>query len=139
MTQPTRTREDFQAAGRGRLPGLMGVEILTVAPGEVSARLEIRDELLAPNGYLHAASVVALADTAAGYGCVVSLPDGASGFTTIELKSNFFGTARSGAIRCTARMLHGGRRTQVWEADVSDETTGRAIARFACTQLVLWP
>lgn len=139
MTKLIRTRDEFQAAGDGRLPGLIGIEILAVTQGEASARLAIRDELLAPNGYLHAASVVALADTATGYGCVASLPEGASGFTTIELKSNFFGTARAGSIRCTARMVHGGRRTQVWEADVTDETTGRAIARFACTQLVLRP
>ena len=137
MTQ--RTPESFQEIGRARLPGLLGIEVLEVAQGSARLRLPIRGDLLAPNGFLHAGAVVTLADTAAGYGCVASLPEGATGFTTIELKSNFFGTARSGAIATTARMVHGGRRTQVWEADVVDETTGKAIARFACTQMVLWP
>src|SRR5512135_711094 len=86
----------------GTLPGLIGVQILEVSEGLVKARLPVRDELLAPNGYLHAASVIALADTACGYGTLASLPEGARGFTTIELKTNFLGTAREGVLGCTA-------------------------------------
>jgi uncharacterized protein (TIGR00369 family) len=66
---------------------------------------------LAPNGYLHAASVIALADTSAGYSCVASPPEGAKGFTTIELKANFIGTAREGVISCVATAEHLGRTT----------------------------
>jgi uncharacterized protein (TIGR00369 family) len=102
-------------------------------------RLPVRPELLAPNGFLHAASVIALADTAAGYGCVASLPEGATGFTTVELKSNFLGTALDGVISATATLVHGGRTTQVWDAVVTSEETGKRIALFRCTQLVLWP
>src|SRR5206468_1173318 len=83
----------FVDAGRGRLPGLLGVEIDEIADGHVRMRLPLRPELLAPNGYLHAGTVVALADSACGYGCIASLPDGATGFTTIELKTNFLATA----------------------------------------------
>ena len=75
---------------------------------------------MAPNGFLHAASVIALADTSCGYGCVAYLPQGANGFTTIELKSNFLGTAREGAIACRAP-VHLGRTTQVWDAVVTVE------------------
>lgn len=93
----------------------------------------------APNGYLHAATVVALADTSCGYGCRIALPPGSPGFTTLELKANFIGTAQQGGIVCEARLVHGGRSTQVWDATVSDEVSGRPIALFRCTQLVLWP
>jgi uncharacterized protein (TIGR00369 family) len=93
---------------------------------------------MAPNGFLHAASVIALADTSCGYGCIALLPEGASGFTTIELKSNFLGTARDGAIACHARPVHLGRTTQVWDAEVSVEGAGTKIALFRCTQMVLW-
>jgi uncharacterized protein (TIGR00369 family) len=94
---------------------------------------------MAPNGYLHAASVVALADTSCGYGCGTSLPDGATGFTTIELKSNFMGTATAGErLTCRAWMVHGGRTTQVWDAEVADGS-GRTLALFRCTQMVLYP
>jgi 1,4-dihydroxy-2-naphthoyl-CoA hydrolase len=133
------TAEDFNLIGVGRLPGLLGVEVRSVGHGRVEARLAIQEHHLAPNGYLHAATVVALADTACGYGCLASLPDGASGFTTIELKSNFMGTLVEGWLACDARLVHGGRTTQVWDADVIDATTEKALCVFRCTQMVLWP
>lgn len=136
---PTPTREYFQSFGKEHLPGLVGVEILTVSAEAIESRLAVARPVMAPNGYLHAASVVALADTSCGYGCVASLPEGASGFTTIELKANFLGTARDGAIRCRATPLHRGRTTQVWDAIVTVEATGAKIALFRCTQMVLWP
>lgn len=130
--------EGRNVRSQGYLPGLIGIEFLDVAPGRVTSRLPLRQALLAPNGYLHAASVVALADTSCGFGCVASLPEGATGFTTIELKANFLGTAREGAITCEAMLAHGGRSTQVWDATVVDEATGRTIALFRCTQIVLY-
>ena len=135
----TTTREHFQSFGAGHLPGHLGVEILTVSREAVESRMSVQKKVMAPNGYLHAASVVALADTSCGYGCVANLPEGASGFTTIELKSNFFGTARDGAIVCRATPVHLGRTTQVWDAAVSLEGSGARIALFRCTQMVLWP
>ncbi|HZD19154.1 MAG TPA: PaaI family thioesterase [Burkholderiales bacterium] len=136
---PTPTREYFQNFGAGHLPGHLGVEILAASAQAVESRLAITRQVMAPNGYLHAASVVALADTSCGYGCVAALPEGASGFTTIELKANFLGTARDGAIVCRATPLHLGRTTQVWDAAVKIEANGAQIARFRCTQMVLWP
>ena len=100
---------------------------------------EVKPHLVAPNGYLHAATVIALADTACGYGCRAHLPDGAEGFTTIELKANFLGTVRDGVIVCRAVPVHLGRTTQVWDAEVSAEDGGTKIALFRCTQMVLWP
>jgi uncharacterized protein (TIGR00369 family) len=133
------TAEHFKTFGAGHLPGLVGVEILSVTGAGVESRLAVRKEVMAPNGFLHAASVVALADTSCGYGCVALLPEGAKGFTTIELKSNFVGTAREGAIFCRATPAHLGRTTQVWDAVVTVEGTDTRIALFRCTQMVLWP
>jgi len=137
MTSPT-TQNDFKRFGDGHLPGHLGVEIIAVSREAVESRMMVRREVMAPNGYLHAASVVALADTSCGYGCVASLPQGARGFTTIELKSNFLGTARDGAIRCRATPAHLGRTTQVWDAVITNEADGKVIALFRCTQMVLW-
>src|ERR1700752_246761 len=136
---PTTTREHFQSFGAGHLPGHLGVGIVTVGRELVESRMAVRKEVMAPNGYLHAASVVALADTSCGYGCVAALPAGASGFTTIELKANFLGTTRDGAIVCRATPLHLGRTTQVWDAVVTVVASGARIALFRCTQMVLWP
>ena len=122
----------------GTLTALLGIEWIDVAPGFARGRFDVQKEHLAPIGYLHAASVVALADTACGFGCLMSLPKGASGFTTVELKTNFIGTAREGGVRCEARLVHGGRTTQVWDAEVQSEATGKTIALFRCTQFLLY-
>ena len=131
--------QDLNEAGKGFLPGLLGVEVTAAGEGWVEARLAIRRELLAPNGFLHAGTVITLADTCCGYGCVRALPAGASGFTTVELKSNFLGTALEGVIACRAEARHLGRTTQLWDATVTNAATGKAMALFRCTQMVLWP
>lgn len=135
--------QDFSAAltagQAGFLPDLLGLQWLEATPGHVKGRFDVDKRHLAPNGYLHAASVIALADSASGYGCMISLPEGASGFTTIELKSNFLGTALEGGVAVEAKLVHGGRNTQVWDAVVTNETTGKTMALFRCTQMILRP
>ena len=131
--------DELNKRGIGTLPGLIGLEIMEAEEGRISGRLDLRDEIMAPNGFLHAATVIALADTSCGYGTFINLPEGAENFTTIELKSNFVGTKRDGAISCRAELVHGGRTTQVWDATVSDEESGKLIALFRCTQLILYP
>lgn len=133
------TLQVLNERGLGYLPGLLGIEILALTPGELHSRMQLQPHHIAPNGFLHAASVVALADTTCGYGTIAHLPDGADSFTTIELKSNFLGTARDGSVACVARLVHGGRTTQVWDAEVNDEAGGKRIALFRCTQMILWP
>ena len=136
---PAITPDALNARNAEYLPGLLGLRIVEVGDGFISGELPLRKTLLAPNGYLHAASVVALADSLCGLGCVAHLPRGASGFTTIELKTNFLGSALEGHIDSRATLEHGGRTTQVWDATVTHRQTGRTIALFRCTQMVLWP
>ena len=136
---PERDVAYFNGRSPGHLPGLMGIEILDIGQGFIRAALAVRKELFAPNGFLHAGTVVTLADTASGYACVAHLPGGASGFTTLELKSNHLGTARDGHIEVHATPAHLGRTTQVWDATVSHRETGKTIALFRCTQMILWP
>ncbi len=137
MTKADEKATACNARGIGRLPGLLGIEIINVTTDRVTARLPVRDDLLAPNGFLHAASVVALADTACGYGSVETMPDDATGFTTVELKSNFLGTAREGSVSCDAIPQHLGKTTQIWDATVTHDATHRTIALFRCTQMIL--
>lgn len=132
------TAEQLNQRGVGHLPGYLGIVVTHVLPGELRSELAIRPQLMAPNGFLHAATVVALADTSAGYGCIAHLPEGATGFTTLELKTNHTGTARDGLVTCVARAAHLGKSTQVWDAVVSAKDTGKTIALFRCTQMILY-
>lgn len=129
----------FNRLSPGTLPGLLGIEIVEVAERRLRAQLTVRPDLLAPNGYLHAGTVVTLADTGCGYACVANLPEGAVSFTTIELKSNFLGTAREGVIDAEISAVHTGRNTQVWDALVRHRDSGKLLATFRCTQMILWP
>ena len=133
------TLELLNQRGTGKLPGLVGFRVVAFGEGRVDAEVDIRPDLLAPNGYLHAATVIALADTACGYGCMMHLPDKANGFTTVELKSNFIGTALEGTIAAAARAVHLGASTQIWDAVVTRKGGQKTIALFRCTQMLLYP
>ena len=127
----------MELAVQDPLAQLLGLRFEAVGEGAVNAELDVRPELLAPNGYLHAGAIITMADMACGYGSITSLPPGAQAFTTIELKTNFLGTARDGSITCEARLQHGGRTTQVWDATV--RAGEKTIALFRCTQLLIYP
>ncbi len=133
------TIDTLNHRGDEYLPGYLGVEMTSIAQGTLSSRMAVKKLHVAPNEFLHAASVVALADTTCGYATIAHLPEGAASFTTIELKCNFLGTVREGSVACAATAQHLGRTTQVWDAVVSDAATGRKIALFRCTQMILWP
>jgi 1,4-dihydroxy-2-naphthoyl-CoA hydrolase len=118
----------------------LGIEIQVLEAGHTEGQFEVASMHMAPNGYLHAASVIALADTCCGVGCMNALPQGADSFTTVELKSNFLGTAAPGdQLFAEARLVHGGRTTQVWDATVTNKTREKPVALFRCTQLILYP
>jgi len=130
----------FAEQQQGTLPGNLQIQWDEVATGRAAGWFEVTKAHMAPNGFLHAASVIALVDSACGYACVASLPPGASGFTTIELKANYLGSAREGeTVECQARLVHGGRMTQVWDAEAVNRTSGKTMALFRCTQMVLYP
>jgi len=133
-----RTPEKFNRIGARKLPGHLGIIITEVSASRVSGELAVVESVMAPNGYLHAGTVVTLADTLSGYGCIANLPGDATGFTTIELKSNHLGTAREGTIVGVATPLHRGRTTQVWDAVVTHKESGRTLAVFRCTQMILY-
>ncbi len=133
------TPEYFNKRGAGTLPGYLGMVVTEVGDGEVKAEIVITGHHLAPNGFLHAGSIITLADTACAIGCFAHLPDGAGGFTTAELKSNFLSTAREGTLQCSAQVTHLGKSTQVWDATVVHKESGRTIALFRCTQFIMYP
>jgi uncharacterized protein (TIGR00369 family) len=133
------TLDGLQKSLRGSLPDLIGMELISVSQGRLTSRLNVRPDLMAVNGFLHAATIIGLADTTCGIGTRAHLPEGAESFATAELKTNFLGTVRDGAISCEATLEHGGRTLQVWDAVVRDAKTNRRIALFRCTQIILWP
>ncbi len=137
--RPELTIPMLNERGSEYLPGYLGIEMLELGEGSMRSTMQIRKLHIAPNEFLHAASIVALADTTCGYATMAHLPQGAESFTTVELKSNHLGTVREGSILCVATAQHLGRTTQVWDAVVTDDSGRRKLALFRCTQMILWP
>ena len=136
MLRPGITPDVFHQRQTGCRPERYGVRITSITEGRLDAEMEIQPWMHAPNGFRHAASVILLADTSAGYATIAHLPEGAKNFTTVELKSNFLGTAKEGLIRCEAVGEHMGRTTQIWSATVFSPQ-GKKMALFRCTQMIL--
>lgn len=131
--------ERLNQANVGKLAEHLGLTITEVEVGRVVGRYEARPDLVAHTGYLLAGAVLSVADLLCAYGVDTVWPDGANGFTTVEAKCNFVGTIRDGAAICTATLVHGGRTTQVWDAETRSEATGKLMAAFRCTQIILYP
>ena len=121
------------------LPGMMGIRVVEYRPGQVETELLLQDHhLLTAGGLIHAGTPLTLADTSAGWGCLVTLPPEAHGFTTTEAKMNFTATAQAGEVlSCVAHVVNQGRTTQLWDAEVTRRSDGRLVAAYRCTQLLL--
>jgi 1,4-dihydroxy-2-naphthoyl-CoA hydrolase len=94
--------------------------------------------LCTAGGALHGGALMALADAAGGALAFANLPDGATGTSTIESKTNFLRGVRAGTVRAQARVLHAGATTIVVETELRDDD-GRLVAKVTQTQAVLRP
>jgi uncharacterized protein (TIGR00369 family) len=130
------TPEAFNARSEGALPGHINMVVTRAARDGFEGHFDIRRHHHAPNGFLHAGSLVTLADSLCGYSTVANLRDGATGFTTIELKTNFFSTVLEGRVHAKTTSVHIGGTTQVWDCEVTSDK-GKRMALFRCSQLVL--
>ncbi|GAB3312556.1 hotdog fold thioesterase [Epidermidibacterium keratini] len=122
------------------LPAELGITDLYAEPGLARASLTVAPKHLAPIGRLHAGTSVTLADTVCGYGCLASLPDGATGFATSTITSHHVSTAEVGdSLAVEARLVHGGRTTQLWEAGVHRTSDGKLVTTVRVLQQLLYP
>src|ERR1700694_3861314 len=99
----------------------LGMVAVDAPAGAVALSLEWAPELCTSGGILHGGVLMALADSAGGACAFLNLPDGASGTSTIESKTNFLGAVRAGTVTATARPLHVGRTTIVVETEVRSD------------------
>ena len=119
------------------LAGTLGLVVTKMTRSGAEGYIDIAKKHMAPNAHLHAGTVVSMADSLCGMACMATLDETAKGFTTIELKSNFFSTAREGRIVGASVPIHLGRSTQVWDCEIIHEGSGKRMALFRCTQMVL--
>ena len=127
--------EEVTRRHAGALPELLGIRFVEASPDRLVAELTIRDDLRTIGGALHGGTIMALADTVGATATVLNLPPGTT-TTTLESKTNFFAAGRAGVVRAESTPLHRGKRTQVWQTRITDES-GRLLAQTIQTQMVL--
>ncbi len=116
----------------------LGIELAEATAERVTATLAWRRELCTVGGVLHGGALMALADTAGAVCAFLNLPDGATGTSTIESKTNFFRPVTAGAVTAAARSLHAGGTTIVVEVTLTRQD-GKAVGHTVQTQAVLRP
>lgn len=112
---------------------LLGLEILKAEGGEAILSLKMHDGLRNLHGKLHGGALFSLIDTAMGQASH-SLGDGSPNSVTLECKVNYIRPVTDGELICRAWVVHGGRRTQVLEAEVhqGEKLVAKAQSTFAC-------
>ena len=117
---------------------VLGVEVLEATPDVVRARVAWDASRCTAGGILHGGLLMGLADTCGGFAAFLNLPEGATGTTTLESKTNLFKAVGAGFVTAESRPLHRGRSTFVVDTVLrNDDNT--LVARTTQTQMVLWP
>ena len=135
--QLPKSTAEIAAIAAERFPGHLGIALTDLSADRVTMSMPVTQRVHNLVGVVHGGAIVTLADTACGFATAANLPDGATSFTTIELKTNFLGAVSDGDLMCVATPVHRGRTTQVWDAEVTHVQTGRRVAMFRCTNLVV--
>lgn len=139
MTTNHTSVEKLNQANVGKLPEHLGLVVSEVSDGRIVGRFTVRPDLVAHTGYLLAGVGLTLADLLCAYGVSTAWPEGARSFTTAEVKCNFIGTATTGDVEIVASLVHSGRTTQLWDAEMISLSSGRRMALFRATQIILYP
>jgi len=116
---------------------LMGVEIDEATPERICGRLQVTADLCTTGDILHGGAAMAFADSLGAIGAFLTLPEGASGTTTIESTSKFLGAAPVGTTLIgETEPIKVGRRLSVWQTRIRTED-GRDVSLVTQTQLTL--
>jgi uncharacterized protein (TIGR00369 family) len=118
------------------LSATLGLRLGEATPESVRLELDWRADLCTAGGVLHGGALMALADTAGAVSAFLNLPEGSTGTTTIESKTNLLAAVRAGTVTATSTPLHAGRTVIVVETAARDGD-GRLVAKTIQTQAVL--
>ncbi len=118
-------------------PGHVGVSLSLCEADRVEGSLVVTEPVVAGTGFLWAPVVITLADWLCAAAMSANLNEDES-FTTVELKTNFLGSAKVGeTVTGVATPQHRGGSTNVWDVEVKNQDKDKVIALFRCTQMIL--
>ncbi len=115
----------------------LGLEFLEVGDDFIRGRVPVDPRTRQPYGLLHGGVSVVLAETLGSCGAAYALPTGYRA-VGLDINANHLRGATSGWVTGTARPVHIGRSTQVWQIDMVDDS-GRPTCVSRLTMAVLAP
>jgi uncharacterized protein (TIGR00369 family) len=116
--------------------GALGIELHEATAGRAVGSLAWSPDTCTVGGALHGGALMTLADSVGAVCAYLNLPEGASGTSTVESKTNFLRAVTAGRVHATARPLHVGGTLLVVQTDLRDDRD-RLVGQTTQTQIVL--
>ncbi len=115
------TLEFVNQLNKNTMGDLLGIEITEIGGDYLKGRMPVDNRTKQPFGILHGGASAALAETLGSIAGTLVLDPDKEFCVGLEINANHIRSARSGFVYGTARPIHVGGRTQVWEIRIEDE------------------
>lgn len=135
MFQRSVTLEQLNDLSRNTLMGPLGILFTEIGPDYLRGTMPVDARTHQPYGLLHGGASAALAETLGSTAAGLCVAEG-EGVVGIEINANHLSGVREGLVTGTARPLHVGRSTQVWEIRIED-AAGKLVCISRLTLAVI--
>jgi 1,4-dihydroxy-2-naphthoyl-CoA hydrolase len=136
MMNITGILEELNETCRDTLVEHLGIVFTDVSEGQLTAKMPVDNRTIQPMKLLHGGAIMALAETVGSAGSFTLIDRSRYYAVGMEINANHIGSATSGYVTGTGRLLHKGKRTHVWEILVNDEH-GNPISICRMTNMIL--
>jgi 1,4-dihydroxy-2-naphthoyl-CoA hydrolase len=117
---PAITAEQINPIGKGNMAEYLGIEITEVGEDYLKATMPVDHRTRQPYGLLHGGASVVLAETLGSVGAAFVVDRSKYDCVGLEINANHMRGVRDGLVTGTARPVHLGKTTQVWEIRIHD-------------------
>lgn len=124
------------AITKNTLMETLSIEYTEVGKNHLAAKMPVNSRVYQPDGVLHGGAMVALAESVGSAAAIVFLDPSKFHIRGIEISANHVKSVRSGFVYATAKPLHLGKTTQVWDIKITDEDN-RLISAVKLTTLAI--
>lgn len=115
----------------------LGIEFVDLGPDFISARMPVDPRTTQPFGILHGGASCVLSETLGSVAAWMTIDPDQNRAVGLEINANHIRAVTQGFVLGTCRPLHTGRRTQVWQTDITEEATGKRVAISRLTVAII--
>jgi uncharacterized protein (TIGR00369 family) len=114
----------------------LGIRLTAYGEGWVEATMPVDYRTFRPGGFLHGGANLALAETVAGFGSMLTVDMQEFDIRGIQVSANHTGKADGSIVYARAEVLHLGKRTHVWNVDIRSEA-GKLVSTARVTNMIV--